>query len=397
MPAASACPLIATVVPTPWALVLTTAILCPPCGGMGQSSAATQPAEFREILHRAVRSGVPGIQAYVTVGSRMWSDVAGVADVETGRAMAASDRVRVASLTKMMTYAATMELVRQERVRLNDRVVDLLPRGAIDGVPYAGEITIAHLLDHTSGLHNYNGSDGRDFFVRLFSDTLRGTRLWAPEELVAFAAAREHSPTGRPGERRSYSSTGYSLLQMVLEHRLQRPFARIVRETVFEPLRMTSSGVEGHDLEASNIVDSYARPGPTDAGDATPFRGRTAVRQDGLMNLSRGLAHYNAWPGAGGAVATNAGDLARFMAAIRSGRMVVLRDQEREFAEARRKPNANFGWNGGSWGVQGSILYEPGREITVIVLTNASNAGPGSLEIAKELLVAARASMATTR
>ena len=382
--------------PSPWALALTIAILCPP-RGTGQSSAATQPAEFREILHRAVRSGVPGIQAYVAVGSRTWSEVAGVADVESGRAMAASDRVRVASLTKMITYAATMELIRQRRLRLTDRVVDLLPRGVIDGVPYSGEITIAHLLDHTSGLHNYNGPDGRDFFVRLFSDTLRATRLWAPEELVAFAAAREHSPTGRPGERRSYSSTGYSLLQMALEHRLQRPFARIVRETVFEPLGMTSSGVEGHDLEASDIIDSYARPGPTDAGDATPFRGRTTVRQDGLMNLSRGLAHYNAWPGAGGAVATNTSDLARFMAAIRSGRMLVLRDQGREFAEARAKPNATFGWNGGSWGIQGSIIYEPSREITVIVLTNASSAGPGSQEIAKELLVAARAPTATTR
>lgn len=376
---------------TPRTLALTVAIVCPPCGNAGSSAPARESAEFSEIIHRAVRSGVPGIQAYVSIGARTWSEVAGLAAVESGRAMAATDRVRVASLTKMMTYAVTMELVRAGRVSLTDRVVELVPRGAIDGVAYAGEITVAHLLDHTSGLHNYNGPDGGDFFVQLFTDTARATRLWKPEELVAFAASPKHAPTGRPGERRSYSSTGYSLLQMVLEHRLQRSFARIVREIVFEPLGMTSAGVEGYDFGASDVVDSYARPGPTDTGDATPFRGRSPVRQDGLANLSRGLAHYTAWPGAGGAVATNVGDLARFMAAVRSGRLVVLRDQEREFAEARRKPNATFGWNGGSWGIRASILYEPGRDITVIVLTNASNAGPGSQEIAQKLLLAARA------
>jgi D-alanyl-D-alanine carboxypeptidase len=251
-------------------------------------------------------------------------------------------------------------------------------------------MTIAHLLDHASGLHNFNGDDGRDFFTALFGDSLRGSRRWRPLELIAFARDPRHRPTGRPGERRSYSSTGYSVLELILEHRGAKPFPLLLREHLFDPLGMTSAGVEGADLTAESIVDSYARPTVADRTRPSPFAGRAAVRDDGLVNLSRGLRHYNAWAGAAGAVAANVGDLAKLMTAIEAGERIVLDDQQRLFAEARLRPDATFAWNGGSWGVQASIIHEPHRDITVIVLTNASNAGADSHDIARQLLLEAR-------
>jgi hypothetical protein len=66
-----------------------------------------------------------------------------------------------------------------------------------------------------------------------------------------------------------------------------------------------------------------------------------------------------------------------------NARMSVLRG-------GASKPGNHFSWNGGARGIQASILFEPGRELTVIVLTNASNVGRGSNDIAKQLLSAAR-------
>ena len=352
--------------------------------------ARTAERSYKALIDDAVARGVPGLQACVRQGTSQWIGTSGVASVEKSSQMDRTHRIRLASITKMMTYATVMELVKQGRFQLSDRAVTLLPAGALEGIPFTDEITVAHLLDHTSGLHNFNGEDGRDFFADLFSDPQRGTRLWTAAELLAFAKKTLHRPAGRPGEKTSYSSTGYIVLEMIMENIGRKPFPQLFREHLFEPLGMKSAGVEGADFGAGEIVDSYARPSGNDLANPSPFAGRKAVRSDGLVNLSAGLDHYNAWARAAGAVAANIEDLAKFMEAVEQGRFTVLRDQAAEFARARAKPNKHFDWNGGSWGVQATVLFEPSRDLTIIVLTNASNSGPGSHGIAKNLLATAR-------
>jgi CubicO group peptidase (beta-lactamase class C family) len=345
---------------------------------------------YQDIIDDAVSRGVPGIQAYVRKGGSHWSGTSGVASVEKSTAMDRSQRIRLASITKMMTYATVMELVKLGRLNLSDRAITLLPPGALDGIPFADEITITQLLDHTSGLHNFNGEDSRDFFTDLFTDPQRGTRLWTGGDLLAYAKKSQHKPTAPPGEKMFYSSTGYIVLEMIIENIESKPFPQLFREHLFDPLGMKSAGLAGVDFRASGITDSYARPARNDLSQPSPFAGRKAVRPDGLINLSAGLDHYNAWARAAGAVACNVEDLAKFMEAVEQGRFTVLRDQSAEFAKSKQKPHAHFSWNGGSWGIQASILFEPFRDVTVIVLTNASNSGPGSHDIGKNLLAAAR-------
>ena len=84
------------------------------------------------------------------------------------------------------------------------------------------------------------------------------------------------------------------------------------------------------------------------------------------------------------------------MEAVEQGRYTVLRDQADAFARLKQKPDKYFDWNGGSWGIQATVLFEPSRDLTVIVLTNASNSGPGSHDIAKNLLAIAREAPAET-
>lgn len=354
------------------------------------AESAKNPEQPYQTVIDAVSRGVPGIQAYVRHGESSWTGASGLASVEKSTAINLTRRIRLASITKMMTYATVMELVKAGRFQLSDRAVQLVPAGALEEIPFADEITVAQLLDHTSGLHNFNGEESRDFFADLFSDPRRGTRLWTAAELLAYAKKPEHRPTARPGEKTSYSSTGYIVLEMIIENIECEPFPQLFREHLFEPLGMKSAGVEGADFDVSGIVDSYARPSGSDLVNPSPFAGRKAARSDGLVNLSAGLEHYNAWARAAGAAAANIEDLARFMAAVREGRFIVLRDQAAEFARAREKPGKIFDWNGGSWGVQATVLFEPSRDLTVIVLTNASNSGPGSHDIAKSLLATAR-------
>ncbi len=153
---------------------------------------------------------------------------------------------------------------------------------------------------------------------------------------------------------------------------------------------MNKAGVEGIDLQRSDIADSYARPERSEWGAPSPFADRKEIRPDGLVNLSAGLDHYNAWARAAGAVAANAEDLGQFMDAVTTGRFSVMTNQQAQFAAATLRRGAMFDWNGGSRGIQTTILYEPHRNLTVVVLTNASNAGPSSHDLARQLLTVAR-------
>lgn len=345
---------------------------------------------YQDVIDKALAEGVPGIQAYVHKGAAVWFGVAGLSSVEQKRPMTLNDRLRVASISKMMIYATVCELSKDGRLKLTDRAVALLPKGTLNGIPYGNEMTVAQLLDHKSGLHNFNGEDSDDFFSDLFQDPERGTRLWTSQQLLAYARKPQHKATGRSGESISYSSTGYIVLEMILEQIEGKSFSKILRSRLFEPLDMKSAGVEGADFDAAQIADSYARPEIDAFSHPTPFAGRKEVRPDGLVNLSAGLKYYNAWARAAGAVAVSVTDLAKFMDAVESGRLTVLNDQDAEFKRSKQKQNSYFDWNGGSWGIQATILFEPYRELTVIVLTNASNAGKGSHDIAKDLLALAR-------
>ena len=356
----------------------------------GVSAARADGQVYQNLIDKAVAAGVPGLQAYVGEGGTRWIGAAGVASVERNRAMTRTDRIRLANITKMMTAAVALELAKLRRFQLSDRVVTLLPPGFLDGIPFADEMTVAHLLEHKSGLHNFNGDDGADFGRDLFSDPQRGKRVWTSAELLSYAKKPEHQPTNRPGEKVSYSSTGYIVLEMLMEHREGKPLYQLLREHLFAPLQLETAGMEGADLASEEIADSYARPLSGEIAALSPFTGRRPARPDGLVNLSAGLEHYNAWARGAGAVAASAEDLAKFMDAVEAGRFAVTTDQEAEFARSKSKPGNHFDWNGGSRGIQTTILYEPGRDLTVIVLSNASNVGTSSHEIAKQLLTAAR-------
>jgi D-alanyl-D-alanine carboxypeptidase len=355
-------------------------------------STATSTAQrsYQRIVDSAVTAGVPGLQALVRKGDARWSVAAGLASVEHKRALTSSDRMRVASITKLFTYAATYALVDAGRLRLTDRALSLVPSRMLDGIPYGEDITVEQLLEHTSGLHNFNGANGADFFTDLFSDAQRGSRKWTARDLIAYARKPQNKPTNKPGEARNYSSTGYIVLESILERASGKPFPDLYHDLLFEPLGMSRTGVEGFDLDGTNIVDSYARPEGGDLTPPSPFDGRSPVRPDGLVNLSRGLRYYNAWARGAGAVATTVDDLARFMDAVTSGRMTVLRGQSRQFADLRQKARKKFDWNGGSRGIQATILYEPSIHATVIVITNSSNVGISSHDVATRLLDDAR-------
>ena len=103
-------------------------------------------------------AGVPGAILAVQTKDGVWIGAAGKADLDTNVPMTPDMQVRIGGVTKVFTAALIMKLVEENKIALTDTVEKWLPALIAPGtVPYSDQITVAMLLNHTSGLYDYVG------------------------------------------------------------------------------------------------------------------------------------------------------------------------------------------------------------------------------------------------
>jgi len=121
-------------------------------------------------------SGAPGGVAIVTDGSRTWQGARGLASVKTRAPMRVDHRFRVASITKMFVAVVVLQLAAEGRLRLDDPVERWAPGGIAGG----DQITVRHLLSHTSGLVNGSAQVPPGAFTTRTAITFCSARSSAP-------------------------------------------------------------------------------------------------------------------------------------------------------------------------------------------------------------------------
>ena len=110
-------------------------------------------AELNATMENVHRAGVPGLFAEVRDEDQVWRGAVGVADVVTGRPVAADMRHRVGSVTKTFTAAAILQQVESGQIGLDAPIGRYLPKLV---PPSRGDaITVRMLINHTSGLAEY--------------------------------------------------------------------------------------------------------------------------------------------------------------------------------------------------------------------------------------------------
>ncbi len=241
------------------------------------------------ILDQTIaETNVPGAILYVYLpGQGRWIGARGVSNVAQGIPMVPLDRIRIASVTKTFVATVILQLVSEGVLSLDDPVSKWLP----GLVPNGNNITLRHLLNHTSGLYNYL-DDG--FVDLVLSDR---SHIWSPQELVGYAVA--NPPYFAPGQagRWHYSNTNYIVLGMVIERATGTPLAQQVRWRILEPLGMHNTYFD-----------------PDDGFGGGTVRGYVGGRDYTDLNMSF------AWA-AGGMVSTLE-DLGRFMQALSGGALL---------------------------------------------------------------------------
>lgn len=206
-----------------------------------------------------------------------------------------ADKWHIGSCTKSMTATVTAMLVKDGilcwNLTLSDAFPDLAPQMR-DGWRAA---TLEQLLAHHGGApHNL---DEHDLWSRLWqraNEAPRQQRAYLVSELLT-----KQDPSYPPGTRFEYSNAGYALVGHAIEEILNKPYEEVLREKLFEPLKMTSAGFGapanigqrdqpwGHQLQGGKMV-----PVPPGPGADNP----ASIGPGGTVHCSIGdLARYAAF------------------------------------------------------------------------------------------------------
>lgn len=209
------------------------------------SASITDPSlRFADELIESglARSGTPGAALVVVRDGRIvHARGYGHADAESRTAADADTVWPLASVTKVLTALALMQLVESGKVALDADVNSYLKRARVPAT-YPAPITVADLLRHTSGL-----------------DELPGRRFGRARDLPPFAdfmASRlvRHRPAG---ELTSYSSYGMALAGLVVEDVSGAAYEPYLEKHLFRPLAMKSASVMNAPGEETGLATPY--------------------------------------------------------------------------------------------------------------------------------------------
>jgi CubicO group peptidase (beta-lactamase class C family) len=212
---------------------------------------------------------VPGIVALVARnGKIVFHKAYGKADNESGRAMKKDDIFRIASQSKAITSTALMMLWEDGKFRLDDPVSKYIPEFKDPGVlknftygdtsyttlPANKEITIRHLLSHTSGI-GYGVIDGDEQFQMIYhkagiTDLFTTENITIAESVKKLAKLPLHH---HPGEKFTYSE-GLDVLGYFIEVVSGMPFDEFLRSHLFDPLGMEDTWFYLPDSKADRLV-----------------------------------------------------------------------------------------------------------------------------------------------
>jgi CubicO group peptidase (beta-lactamase class C family) len=231
---------------------------------------AERLARIDAMCQDAVKEGdVPGMVALLARnGKIVYYKAFGMADNQTGRAMKTDDIFRIASQSKAITSTAVMMLWEEGKFRLDDPISKYIPEfknpQVLSGFQYSDttyttvpanrEITIRHLLTHTSGL-GYGEIDGDERFQMIYRKA-GITDLFTTEDITIGESVKKLGKLPlhhNPGEKYTYSE-GLDVLGYFIEVVSGMPFDVFLKTHIFDPLGMNDTGFYLPAAKAGRLV-----------------------------------------------------------------------------------------------------------------------------------------------
>jgi CubicO group peptidase (beta-lactamase class C family) len=336
-------------------------LICAAVTGRAEDKFARVDELFRDYSGPAVPGGSVII---IQDGRIIYKKAYGMADLEAHVAATTATNYRLASFTKQFTAMCIMMLAERKKLSFDEPLPAFFP----DFPAYGKQITVRHLLTHTSGLLDYEDLMPADTKVPILDKG--ALELLKKQDKTNFP----------PGSEYRYSNSGFVVLALIVEARSGMSFAQFLKKNIFDPLGMAHTvAFENGISTVSNRAYGYTR------------REKRYERTDQSMTSST--------LGDGG-IYTSVDDLFYWDQALYTTKLVKRESLEQAWAPftltSGKRTEYGFGWfvkdyrglhtvqhDGSTIGFRTTILRVPERKFTVIALVNRNEGKPE--EIAKKI------------
>jgi CubicO group peptidase (beta-lactamase class C family) len=336
--------------------------------GVAFASAQSIEQQIDALFTEAYPADKPGATVLIAKDDKViFRKAYGMANLELNVPMKPENVLELASITKQFTSVAILMLMEQGKLSLNDPLSKFIP-----DYPRGDEITVHHLLIHTSGIKSYTDVPG---FMSMARTDM------TPTELIGHF--KDLPMDFEPGERYAYNNSAYILLGFIIEQISEMSYEDFIQKNIFDKLGMKNS-----------YYGSRSRIIPNRASGYQPS-GESYQNADYLsMTL----------PYAAGSLMSTVDDMLLWHKAIHHNTLISEKSKQLAFTNYTlnkgKHINYGYGWGvdelagfssiehtGGIFGFTTSGIYIPEKNVYAIVLTNDNGRGPELLNLKATALV----------
>lgn len=327
--------------------------------------------EFEKQIHDLIANqvnkpeGPGGVFMVAKDGELKFLKAVGMANLELKVPMSPDQVFQIGSMTKQFTAVGILLLHQEGLLDVKDPISNYA-----SDFPNGDQITIHHLLSHTSGIRD---------FTKMKSLNAIATKKMTPKEMVDFF---KNEPVDfSPGEKFEYNNSNYVLLGYLIELVSGNPYAEFLQTRIFDPIGMTNSYFATDRLLIPNRADGYH------------------LKETGYVN--RTVIDFSV-PFSSGSLMSTVFDLLKWQMALNGDRLLNEASKVMVFSPKKlsngEEISYGYGWHirqiqgnpsrehGGSiFGFKSMAVYIPTRDIYVVGLTNCDCISPTQLvlDIAK--------------
>lgn len=283
---------------------------------------------------------------------RIWEKAAGFSDRSFGIKTSADHKFRIGSITKQFTAVAILKLVEEHKLSLDDTVHNYFP-----DLKGGKQITIEHLLTHTSGISDYTTKpEWLTKYSKLFSD---------PRDVYDFI--KDDNLRFPPGSQYEYNNSGYHLLGLIIENESGMSYSDYLEKVIFDPLEMTNTS----SLDSEEVIKNMAK--------GYDVFGEKISYPDFV---------HPAQPFSSGSLVSTTGDLHKWYKGLLAGSIISKENLDKAFTpyslNDSSKTNYGYGWqvqsideipvihhNGSYPGYISEVHFFPESGVLITALSNA--------------------------
>ena len=342
------------------------------------ASAQVSPNQIDAIFASLKSNDAPGVAVLVVHdGKAVFRNGYGVTDLRTRGPIEPQTDFRLASFTKQFTATCIMLLVHDGKIRYEEHLTDIFQ----EFPEYGKSITVRNLLNHTSGLPDYE-----DLLMKHYPNTPEDKIPQILDAGVLKLLEQQTAGQFPPGSKWQYSNSGYAVLAMIVEKVSGKSFGQFLHDKIFDPLKM-------------NHTLAYEK-----GKNEVPHRGYGHTKEKDGSWRETDQSPTSAVLGDGG-IYTSIDDLEKWDRALREHTLLTEAEMQPALTpvqptsgpakfQSGRNLSYGFGWfldpyqghrrmshDGETIGFRTTIQRFPDDNLTVIVLANRTDVDPAALAL----------------